>query len=58
MPDRQWFCWKVEITYRCGCIETTPTHHGCSPGLKCNAWIDFKTLEKDCEQHQSTGLQA
>ena len=57
MPDRQWYCWRVQITYRCGCIENTSTQHICGPKLKCNSWLLYKNMDKDCDAHRSTGLQ-
>lgn len=26
---RQYFCWKVRLTFGCGCVEYTPTTHQC-----------------------------
>jgi hypothetical protein len=44
------FCWKVKVTYRCGCHVTGNTIHICdSTKSNCRAWIDYKHYNRDCE---------
>lgn len=36
---RQYFCWRVCLTFGCGCVEYTPTQHVCGVSRDgCSAW--------------------
>ncbi|KAK4043340.1 hypothetical protein C8A01DRAFT_32467 [Parachaetomium inaequale] len=53
---RQYFCWKVCLTFRCGCSEYTPTAHLCGPDREgCNNWLTYKRTDKDCDEHRGVG---
>lgn len=50
---RQYYCWKVALTFACGCVETTPTTHLCGPDREgCNNWLTYKKTNKACEDHR------
>ncbi|KAK4100859.1 hypothetical protein N658DRAFT_507528 [Parathielavia hyrcaniae] len=50
---RQYYCWKVCLTFSCGCTETTPTTHRCGPSREgCNNWMTYKRTDKSCEEHR------
>ncbi|KAK4126298.1 hypothetical protein N657DRAFT_632401 [Parathielavia appendiculata] len=50
---RQYYCWKVCLTFRCGCTEYTPTAHRCGPSREgCNRWLTYKRTDKACEEHR------
>ena len=52
MP-RQHYCWKISLTYSCGCVETTPTTHRCGPSRTgCSSWMSHKTTNKACVAHR------
>ncbi|KAK4181862.1 hypothetical protein QBC36DRAFT_305907 [Triangularia setosa] len=52
MP-RQYFCWKVCLTFGCGCKEDTATHHVCdSFRTNCSSWVTYKTTNKSCSYHR------
>ena len=52
MP-RQHYCWKISLTYSCGCVETTPTTHRCGPSRTgCSSWMSLKTTNKACITHR------
>ncbi|OIW32465.1 hypothetical protein CONLIGDRAFT_678859 [Coniochaeta ligniaria NRRL 30616] len=43
------WCWKVKVTYRCGCDITGDTIHNCdSYKSNCSAWITYKTYNREC----------
>ncbi|KAK4465268.1 hypothetical protein QBC42DRAFT_248833 [Cladorrhinum samala] len=47
------FCWKVNLTFACGCTEVSPTLHSCSTGRQdCNSWISSRSITKNCEYHR------
>ncbi|KAH6856722.1 hypothetical protein B0I37DRAFT_351760 [Chaetomium sp. MPI-CAGE-AT-0009] len=51
---RQYFCWKVSLTYRCGCTELAPIAHRCPPDREgCNSWLTHKRTDKECEAHRT-----
>jgi hypothetical protein len=56
---RTYFCWRVCLTFRCGCVEYTATAHRCGPDRDgCNAWVTHKRTDKDCDEHRlGWGLQ-
>ncbi|KAK0735857.1 hypothetical protein B0T21DRAFT_349298 [Apiosordaria backusii] len=58
MPNRQYFCWKVSLTFGCGCKEDTATHHVCdSFRTNCSSWVTYKTTNKSCSYHRrASGL--
>ncbi|KAK3905703.1 hypothetical protein C8A05DRAFT_12509 [Staphylotrichum tortipilum] len=50
---RPHYCWKVSLTYACGCVTTSPTTHVCGPARDgCNAWLTHKRTDKMCEVHR------
>ncbi|KAK4236360.1 hypothetical protein C8A03DRAFT_35734 [Achaetomium macrosporum] len=53
------YCWRVVVTFRCGCVESPPTTHLCGPGRQdCDAWVTRENINKDCEGHRlGWGLQ-
>jgi hypothetical protein len=55
--SRQYFCWKVTLTYRCGCTENTPVAHTCGPKRDgCSSWQTNRRSNKDCDAHRVLGL--
>ncbi|KAK3353562.1 hypothetical protein B0T25DRAFT_568760 [Lasiosphaeria hispida] len=58
MPNRQYFCWKLCLQFRCGCSESTATQHVCHshPGLQCYQWQITRRTNKHCESHRIGGL--
>lgn len=57
MPDRQFYCWKVSVTYRCGCVVLSDTHHSCAANReKCSSWTTYRETAKDCDTHRIGGL--
>ncbi|KAK4134413.1 hypothetical protein BT67DRAFT_434465 [Trichocladium antarcticum] len=54
---RQYYCWRVALTYRCGCTETTHTAHSCGPRRDgCTSWQTNRRSDKNCERHRLGGL--
>ncbi|GAB1318838.1 hypothetical protein MFIFM68171_09048 [Madurella fahalii] len=50
---RQYFCWKVRLTFGCGCVEYTQTQHVCGPFREgCRTWMTMKRTDKPCEVHR------
>ncbi|KAK3292330.1 uncharacterized protein B0H64DRAFT_445271 [Chaetomium fimeti] len=50
---RQYYCWKVSLTYRCGCTQLAPIAHQCPPDREgCNSWLTHKRTDKECEAHR------
>ncbi|KAK0714914.1 hypothetical protein B0H67DRAFT_228521 [Lasiosphaeris hirsuta] len=58
MPNRQYFCWKLCLQFRCGCSESTATQHVCNshPRLQCYQWQITRRTNKHCETHRIDGL--
>ncbi|EAQ88174.1 predicted protein [Chaetomium globosum CBS 148.51] len=52
---RQYFCWKVSLSFRCGCTELAPIVHRCPPDREgCNSWLTHKRTDKYCETHRAS----
>ncbi|KXX80284.1 hypothetical protein MMYC01_203633 [Madurella mycetomatis] len=50
---RQYFCWKVHLTFGCGCVEYTQTQHVCGASRDgCRSWVTMKQVDKPCEVHR------
>ncbi|KAK4150936.1 hypothetical protein C8A00DRAFT_17591 [Chaetomidium leptoderma] len=50
----KYFCWRVSLTFGCGCVETTATAHRCGPAREgCNNWLTHKRTDKDCDEHRA-----
>ncbi|KAL2165861.1 hypothetical protein VTG60DRAFT_3710 [Thermothelomyces hinnuleus] len=51
---RPYYCWSVTLTFRCGCIEVTPTSHACGPDRDgCTTWMISRRAERLCNEHRS-----
>lgn len=53
---RKYFCWKVSLSFRCGCTEQAPIVHRCPPDREgCNSWLTHKRTDKMCDAHRAAG---
>ncbi|KAL2159871.1 hypothetical protein VTH06DRAFT_2004 [Thermothelomyces fergusii] len=51
---RPYYCWRVSLTFGCGCVETTPTTHACGPARAgCNVWMLNRRADRLCARHRS-----
>ncbi|KAH8912833.1 hypothetical protein BR93DRAFT_963968 [Coniochaeta sp. PMI_546] len=49
MTAKVW-CWKVKVTYRCGCNITGNTIHNCDSTMSnCSTWLTKKKYNRECE---------
>lgn len=49
MTAKVW-CWKVKVTYRCGCNITGNTIHNCDSTMSnCSTWLTSKKYNRECE---------
>ncbi|KAL2142154.1 hypothetical protein VTI28DRAFT_1487 [Corynascus sepedonium] len=54
---RQYYCWRIALTFSCGCVETPSTTHACGPERAgCSGWLLKKHIDRPCDAHRVWGL--